>query len=212
MKQYRQNAHIVPLVFWALLCAAVAGFLLVHSRKIVDRTLRLEEIAAGLGLLVLGPVALTVYLVRSNLVWVSLDPEQGVLVRGRHLIPWSEIERVERRRPRLRKGSGPPEIAAPSWVKNPGSCLDPVGCGGDFLAGALELAVVFVLVLALLVAFWFIFFVLIPLLVVPVLEVFAPFGDRVKIVARGRTLVLRDLSEADEFVRLVAARRPVLER
>jgi hypothetical protein len=172
----------------------------------------LEEIAAGMALLLLGPVALTVYLVRSNLVWVGVDPEQGVVVRGRHLIPWSEIVRVERRRPRLRKGSGPPEFPAPPWARNPASCLDPVGCGGDLAAGALELAVVFVLVLAFLVAFWLIFFVFIPLLVVPLLEVFAPFGDRVKIVARGRTLVLRDLSEADEFVRLVASRKPVLER
>ena len=36
--------------------------------------------------------------------------------------------------------------------------------------------------------------------------------DRIKIVWRGRSIVLRDLRDADEFVRLVSAHKPVVER
>jgi len=40
--------------------------------------------------------------------------------------------------------------------------------------------------------------------VVPVLEVFIPFGDRIR--ARRRTVRLRDLSDADEFMARLAPR------
>jgi hypothetical protein len=211
MKRYRQDAHVIPLVFWAVLCAAAATIFFVHSGKISNRVLSLEEIVAGVGLLVLGPLALTVYLVRARTVWVGVDPERGIVFRGERLIPWDEIRSVERRRPRLRRESGPAGMPEQGWMRHASGCGDP-GCGCVNVSSLGELFAVVGLLLAALVAIWFLFVVVVPLLVVPLLEVFAPFGDRVKIVARGRTLVLRDLREADEFVRLVSARRPVVER
>jgi len=41
---------------------------------------------------------------------------------------------------------------------------------------------------------------------VPLFEIFAPFGDRVTLETGKGTVVLRDLSGADEFVGLVLAR------
>ena len=46
----------------------------------------------------------------------------------------------------------------------------------------------------------------------PVLEVFSPLGERVKIVAHGRKLVLRDLRDADAFLAEVGDRVPVEDR
>ena len=79
------------------------------------------------------------------------------------------------------------------------------GCGdigrftgeGEFFVGAL-------INLAALFALWVIFFGFIPLVILPVLEVFASFGDLVKIITRHGTLVLLDLSDADDFMARVA--------
>jgi hypothetical protein len=68
------------------------------------------------------------------------------------------------------------------------------------------------ILLALLAALWLLFFVFVPLLVVPILEVFAPFGDRIRIQARNRRLVLRDLRDADEFLSRVAPHCRVIQR
>ncbi|HXX93071.1 MAG TPA: hypothetical protein VEN81_05525 [Planctomycetota bacterium] len=212
MKQYRQDSHVLPLVFWALLCVAVAIFLFFQSHKIISRTLRIEEIAAGVGFLILGPAALVVYLIRARSLWVALDPERGILLQGKHLIPWEELKRVERRRPRLRKSSGPAKIADHDWLTPPAGCGDP-GCSGCIdVSGLGEAFAVVGLVLAVLVALWFVLFVFIPLLVVPLLEIFAPFGDRITITSDRGKLVLRDMAEADEFVRLISARMRVEER
>ena len=208
MKEYRQSSHTYSLLVWALLCTVVAVVLFVHSRKIVDRVLKTEEIAIGVALLMFGPIAFALYLIRARHVWVAVEAE-GIRVSGRHLIPWSGIDRVERRRPRLRKKSGPAEI--PSLKEtDPSGC---VGCGdlGGCALGAGEVAAVIGILVAALFAIWVLFFVLIPLLLVPLLEIFAPFGDRIRIVAGGHALVLRDLHDADAFIRQVAEKIRVVE-
>ena len=200
MRAFRQDSHTGPLIAWAALCVLTAAFLFFHAGKISDRVLRVEEIAAGAGLLVVGPVVLAVYLYRARHVWVGVDVPQGIVVSGRHLIPWDAIVRVERRRPRLRAKSGPVEIRKPpSPSLEAGGCLD-AGC----FAGLESLAIVgglIALAAAAFVGFWLLFFVVVPAFLVPLLEVFAPFGDRIRVVpASGRPLVLRDLRGADEFM------------
>jgi hypothetical protein len=209
MKQYRQDAHVLPLVIWAVLCVALAIFLFVHGHRIVSRVLRTEEIAAGVGLLIVGPVTLTVYLVRARKVWVEVDPGQGIVVSGKRIIPWDQVCSIERRRPRFRRTTGPAEG---DILEKTGGCVDP-GCGGCVdVASVGEAFAVIGFILAALVALWLLVMVVIPLFLIPLVEVFAPFGDRIKIVWRGRSIVLRDLREADEFVRLVSAHKPVVER
>jgi len=208
MKEYRQNSHTFSLAFWALLCTATAIVLFVHSHRIVSRVLRTEEILAGVALLIFGPAAFAVYLIRARRLWVSVDQLQGIVVSGRRTISWDDIYKVERRRPAFRKNSGPAEVPAfNAGAFDGGGCIDP-GCGatvGEFFLGAL-------IVIAALFALWVICFVFVPLVILPVLEVFAPFGDRIKIHTRRGTLVLRDLRNADEFMAAVSARRPVVER
>ena len=63
-----------------------------------------------------------------------------------------------------------------------------------------EIFIVILLIVAVAFAVWVIAFVFIPLVIIPVLEVFVPFGDRIRIRTGRRTLLLRDLSDADEFV------------
>jgi hypothetical protein len=179
-----------------------AVFCFVHSRHLVSRTLRLEEVLVGVMLLVLGPASLAAYLVRARTVWVSLDSD-GLIVSGRRTIPWEEIRDVTRRRPLLRKDSGPaqvPAFDADQVTGNAGGCVD-FGC----LAGVGELFIGVLLIVALAFAVWVVFFVFVPLVIITVLEVFIPFGDLIKIRTGKRTLVLRDLSDADEFMSTVGA-------
>jgi hypothetical protein len=210
MKEYRQNSHSVSLVFWAILCSAAASVLFIHSHRIISRALRIEEILGGIALLIFGPAALAVYLIRARRVWVTVHDERGIVLSGRRTIAWEEILGVVRRPPLLRKSSGPAQI--PSFET--GNVMSGIGSGcGDVgcFTGLSEFFVGALLVVAALFALWVVFFVFIPLVILPALEVFVPFGDRIKIVTRRGTLVLRDLSDADDFMARVG-RRPRLAR
>jgi hypothetical protein len=198
MREYRQNAHVVSLSFWAMICLATAIFLFWHSGKILKRMPKTAEVAGGVALLMFGPVALTAYLLRANLVWVAVDPARGLLVRGRHLIPWEAIEKVTRRRPRLRKTTGPAQMPGSATDLGLSGCAEP-GCATGSGEGALAGLAILLLFAALLLAAWLVVFVFIPLVLIPALEVFAPLGDRFTIEAAGRKLVLRDLRHGDQF-------------
>ena len=214
MKEYRQNSHTFSLSFWALLCLGLALVLFAHSHKIVSRVLKTEEILAGVALLILGPAALAVYLIRARRVWVSVDDGRGIVVSGRAVIAWDDILVVQRKRPRFRKSTGPaeagtfaPDAVADGLSAGSGGCVD-AGC---FL-GIGEFAIAGLILIAALFAIWILFFVFVPLILIPLLEVFAPFGDRIRIVTRRRgALVLRDLRDADEFVQRLSHHRPVKE-
>jgi hypothetical protein len=204
MKEYRQDSHVVSLVIWSLLCSATAAACFVHSHHLINRMLRTEEILTGILLLILGPAAFTAYLVRARRVWVGLEPG-GLVLSGRRPIPWEEIREVKRRRPLLRRSSGPAQTSNfdTGEVLNAtaGGCRN-VGC----LTSLGELFVGVLLIFALAFAVWLVFFVFIPLVIIPVLEVFVPFGDVIRIRTRTRTLVLRDLSDADEFMAKIGER------
>jgi hypothetical protein len=207
MKEYRQNSHTRSLIFWAILCTATAVILFIHSRQVVSRALKVEEILAGVALLIFGPAALTVYLLRARHVWVSVDQIRGIVVSGGRVIPWEDVRIVERRRPSFRKTTGPTEVHplntdVPELAAN-------LGCEGC-LVGLGEAVIVALLVLAVAVAFWLVVVVLLPLIVIPVVEVFAPFGDRFRILTKKGTLVLRDLRDADDFQRQVEQRARVV--
>lgn len=210
MKAYRQDSHFVSLVAWALVCAAAAGVLFWHGYRIVDRALMWAEYVGGVALLVFGPIAFLVYILRARLVWIRVDPEGGIVVSDRYTIPWGEIDRIERRRPRLRKKAGPAEMGK-TGVPDLGGCG---GCGDVGAAGEAVVVILAVLLIliALAVVIWLFVVVVIPLLLIPVLEVFAPLGDRIKIFAAGRKIVLRDLRDADGFLREVGNRVPVVTK
>jgi hypothetical protein len=148
-----------------------------------------------------------VYLIRARRIWVAVLPDQGLSLSGR-LIPWDDIRSVVRIRPRFRDKSGPTEVSsfAPDAVPDVG------GCGEGCVTGAGELLALIGIVIAALFALWVLIAVVIPLLVIPVLEVFAPFGDRITVITRRGRFVLRDLRDADEFVRRVQQRKPVTVR
>jgi len=207
MKQYRQNSHTRSLILWAVLCTATAIVLFVHSNKVVSRALKVEEILSGVALLMFGPAALAVYLLRARHVWVSVDNVRGLVVGGRRVIPWEEIQRIERKKPAFRKDTGPAEIKP--LHEDAATLAANLGCEGC-LAGIVEAFALVVLIFAAFFAIWLLFFVVVPLILIPILEVFAPFGDRFKIVTRKGTLVLRDLHEADEFQQQIEQRMRVL--
>ncbi|MBI3856286.1 MAG: hypothetical protein HY293_11410 [Planctomycetes bacterium] len=213
MKEYRQNSHTLTLVFWSILCAGAAAVLFIQSRQVVSRALKAEEILAGVAFLIFGPAALTAYLLRARHVWVSVDQIRGVVVSWRRVIPLEEIESIERRRPVFRRSTGPfqmPDTPGSDVLRGWGSaggCLD-LGCLG--FAG--EVAIGIMILIAAFYVLWLLFFVILPLLLLPLAEVFAPFGDRIRIKTRTGSLLLRDLREADEFLHAVALRRPITER
>jgi hypothetical protein len=209
MKEYRQDSHSFSLIFWAILCTATALVLFIHSHKVVSRALKVEEILGGVALLIFGPAALAAYLLRARHVWVSVDQIRGIVVGGRRVIGWDDIRRIERRRPFFRQSTGPAEVPPLSsdLLGNAGW-----GCADGCFVGASELFAFVAIMAAALFAVWILCFVFVPLLVLPVLEVFAPFGDRFKIVTGRGTLVLRDLRDADEFMRQVQQRKPVTVR
>lgn len=213
MRRWRQDSHLISLVAWAVLCAVAAGVLFTTGHRSVARSLHWTLVAGGAAFLFIGPVAFLVYAVRARLVWVSVDSERGINVADRYVIPWDGIVRVERKRPALRKKAGPAEMGKGIKLGDVGSgcggCGDIGGVGGS--AGAILVAVVLIL-LAVVVLYWLIVVVVVPLLIVPLLEVFAPAGDRIRIVGQERTLVLRDLRDADGFVAALRDRVQVVER
>ncbi len=213
MKEYRQDSHAASLAIWALLCTGAAVYFFLHSGKVMSRLLQIEEILAGTALLLAGPLTLAIYLYRARHIWVGVVPDEGIVVGGRGIIPWDEILRIERRKPFFRKRSGPVEPAAfPLSGKTLKDCCSDIGCSGIMLGEGCLLAIgLGLLILTVLFLFWLLIGVLIPLIAVPLLEIFAPFGDRIRIVTRSRTLVLRDLRDADGFVREVTPRMPVQE-
>jgi hypothetical protein len=187
MREFRQDSHTFPLVLWTLLMMGSALVILHQAGT------RAAAVVAGAGLLIVAPIAFAVYLYRARRVWVAVDPGRGLVVSGRHVIPWNEIGSVERRRPRLRSTSGPVDPKALGDFNAPGCESLGLELGGLGAALGLIIAALFV--------FWLICFVFLPLLIVPVLEVFAPFGERIRILpVRGRPLVLRDLRGADDFM------------
>ena len=207
MKEYRQNSHTLPLIVWTLLCSATAAVLFIHSNQVVSRALKVEEILGGVALLIFGPAALTAYLLRARHVWVSVDQIRGIVVSGRRVIPWDEIDHVERRRPFFRRSGGP-------FQPMPGPTLDHLSTGSGCLDGCLilggEAFIGLFLVVAAVWVLWLLLFVVVPLLLIPLVEVFAPFGERIRIrLRRGGSLLLRDLRDADDFMRQVEQRKPV---
>lgn len=211
-REYRQDAHTASLFVWMLLCASVAAFLFVHSGKLLSRPLAMAEMAGGVALLIFGPVGLAVYLYRARRVWVSVEPSKGITESGRTFIPWEAIERIERRKPLLRGKGGPAELSA---LKAGDFFEDSPAWGGCFLfpEGTLVFLTIGLLVLAGVLLYWLVFVAFIPLLIVPVLEVYAPLGERVIIVLRsGRPLVLRDLRDAGDLLWQVRGRVEVVER
>jgi hypothetical protein len=210
MKEYRQNSHTGSLIIWTVLCTLTALVLFVHSHKVISRALKVEEILGGVALLIFGPAALTAYLLRARHVWVSVDQIRGIVVSGRRVIAWNDIRSVERRLPAFRRSTGPTEITpfTQDVLSNAGW-----GCADGCIVGASELLAFVAIIAAAVFAVWLICFVFVPLIVLPVLEVFAPFGDRIRIRVRGGgSLLLRDLREADEFLRAVELRAPVTVR
>lgn len=210
MKEYRQSSHAASLVFWAGLCTATAIVLFAHSHQVVNRALKIEEILAGVALLIFGPAALTAYLLRARHVWVSVDQIRGIVVSGRRVIAWDDIRSVERLLPAFRSSTGPAEFTPFS-----SGLLGKAGwgCADGCFVGASELLAFVAILAAGVFAVWLIAFVIVPLIVVPVLEVFAPFGDRIRVRVRGGgSLLLRDLRDADEFLRAVELRKPVTVR
>jgi amino acid transporter len=209
---FRQDAHLVSLIVWAVLSAGVAVFLFVHSKTIVDRDWQLNEIAAGGFLLLFGPVALGLYILRARLMWVEVDPDRGLVLNGSTLIPWADVDHIERKCPLFRKSTGPAQLTQgfdPSAIAADG-CF-PTGCAvsegeGLLLAGGI------ILLFAAFFVIWFVVFVFIPLIAVPVIEVFAPLGDRIRIVGKHRSLLLRDLRHADRFIESVRPHVPIVER
>jgi hypothetical protein len=213
VKDYRQNSHAASLVVWALMSACLAGFLFWHAGHIVSRRLETLELVGGAALLLFGPVALLIYLLRANLVWVAVDPDEGVVVSGRRVIPFGDIVRVERRRPRLRKKAGPAEVSAVSLADAGGwapGCGD-VGCFAAAGEGALMVLGFLAIAVAALFVVWLVFFAFVPFIGVPLMEVFAPLGDRVRIVTKERPLLLRDLRGAEEFLAELRARGVAVE-
>lgn len=93
----------------------------------MSRALKTEEILGGVALLIFGPAALTVYLLRARHVWVSVDQLRGIVVSGRRVIPWDDVRGVERKPPAFRGSTGPAEVPPFSAVDLPAGA----GCAGE---------------------------------------------------------------------------------
>jgi len=188
MKQYRQDLHSESLGYWF-------HFWFFGGLALLFQTPRCCCILLGIGTLAVGFALTFIYDYRASHYWLSVLPEQGIGFAGRGVIRWEEIRSVERRRSILRRW-----IAAPS---SPHS-----------LEGGFSLAVVLIMfsnplggpltwpggilwVLALGVGI----LTALRSLLVPLLEVLFPIGDRIRIHhGIGVPLVLRDLRDADAFL------------
>lgn len=202
MKRYRQSEHLVPLGVWSGLCLCAAVFL-VSRAPYVEGPGRVACLLGALALLLFGPAALAVAIVRASLFWVAVDRERGIVLNGRAVVPWEEIVRVERRPSLLERFSK--------------SNVSMKGCLG---LGVLTVAMLnrktvrysftpFLVCLAIGVGWFVLVFFLLPFLLIPVLEVFGPFAEKIVVVTRSGRVVLGDLRESEEFVTSVRSRVPV---
>lgn len=188
MVTWRQDAHTFPLLFWTMLCVATGIILLDYSRHSPTTALGAGERILVVGLLMVAPAALAVYLWRARRVWVSIDPERGLWLPDRRLILWEKIRRVRWRRPLFRRRQHP-QIE-----------VERTGHGDSVLKTAFNAGAGMGLVAVLLKVTWAMLVSVTTLLLDPVIEVFTPFGERFMIeTTSGRPLVLRDLRDADAF-------------
>ena len=124
--------------------------------------------------LFLGPALCAVQILRRNLLWVRLDPERGLEMPGRGLIPWNRIASVDRYPGLLSYKDALEQL---SGQLPHGAAAYRLGCA---VVPALVMALVFL----------------------PVIVVLSPWHDRVTIVlTSGERIVLRDLDGSERFSR-----------
>jgi hypothetical protein len=93
---YRPGATIIPLFLWAVLTGVSSGFLLhfIAHPPAGFEAKGLAWLMAVSGIL-FGPVAFFAHLIRMCVVWVRVDPAQGLQFSGGRAVAWSEIRSVE---------------------------------------------------------------------------------------------------------------------
>ncbi|MBI2900880.1 MAG: hypothetical protein HYY17_11905 [Planctomycetes bacterium] len=197
---YRQDSHLLSLLSWFLFSTLCAG-IYVYWRTQTNPPLRVVEIASIAVVLGVGLFSFVVYWLRSRTNWVVIDSEKGLVVSEREVISWSDLLRVERRTPVFRSSTGP--LEAPAWTRPRSTDGVDVAVDAAILllggrnrpgrGGCTGLLYLFAFVALM-----------------PILEVWLPFGDRITIHHRNGTLVLRDLRGAGEF--LDSIRRSVRSR
>lgn len=177
MREFRAGKSLFPLLLWAALASLV---LLVLWHSGLRHPVRLPLFAA---LLLLGPVAAGVHALRCWAGRVVLVPDTGLIFRGGRSLPWRSIRSVEHRPAAGDRDAAPKLLTSTDWIDHA-----PAQAGGAVFA-ALALQVLGV-------AVWF--------LLLPAFALLARRHARVTLILRkGDPLILSDLEEDAEFVRLV---------
>jgi hypothetical protein len=202
MRVFRTGATRRPFYVWGAALAVVAALSLNRALHVPDgRAERRLCEALALACFILGPGALAAHLLRRRMLWVGCDRPRGLLLPSGRVVPWREIESVERRPPLFRTGKSLCEMHADGdWI---GvlliQALVLAACFGALRPPkylALSIALLSFTVARLAFAFF-----------APLASVLSPWHARISFRLRpGGRLVLRDLEDEDEFLRLLPAR------
>ena len=165
---FRSGGTLWPFVASALILTALAGLAVWSGGPGA-------LIVAG-SFLFLGPVLCAVQIARRNLIWIHVDPEKGLEMPRRSLVPWARVVSVDRYPGAFEYKNALEQL---SGQMPQGVAAYKYGC---------------LIVFALLILTVFL----------PVIVVLSPWGDRVTLVLEdGERVVLRDLEDSDRFARMV---------
>ena len=187
---FRPGATTWQFAVWCLL-ALVGAVLALRAAGISDGQHRVGLRWVAIVFIAFGPVAFLVHLIRFALVKVTVVPDRGLVLSGRHNIAWAQIESVEERGMRLAFASDVIRGLLEMVTSVSAAFMGPK-------AWILKLTAVVVLgVLILAVA-------LVSGVLFPVLLLLSPWQPRVIVRLRdGSRLVWRDLTRETRFVDLV---------
>ncbi len=177
MREFRAGKSLVPLIFWAILATGAA--LLLRDRAKADPVFLLLVVA----LILLGPMAALAHAIRSWSRTVRLLPAVGLRFRSGRTIPWSALRGVWSRPALFDRDSAPGAGTAGRFFEE---------APGVFWEGGL----IFLVLEAVWIACYY--------LLLPAFVVLSPWQAQVKLrLSTGEIVVLRDLEDDREFVRLV---------
>jgi len=178
---YRTGARYPVMITWTILITAafLVSLWAMSGRSRAEHASLLY--ALGVAVCLFGPVCLGVYLLRRCRVFIRVDDEKGLFIRGRELLRWDQIRKVEAVRGLLGLGTQkePVQLSSAGGIHQPetlGDAIDRVSEGYPS-KGAFLLC-----------------------LLAPFISIFSPWHPRVIITLQDRRcLVFHELERDLEF-------------
>jgi hypothetical protein len=174
---FRSGSTVWPFLASAFILTGLAGLVAMSGVRNASDHREVFMLWGTMGaLLFFGPVLCSVQLLKRKLIWVHVDPENGIKTATGRWIPWDRIASIQRYPGAFAYKDNLEQL---SGQMPHGTVAYRFGC-----------AILPVLVI------YFVF--------LPVIAVLSPWHDRVTIILKNdERIILRDLEDSDRFTRMV---------